>query len=72
MVDSWDAVISALGKYQIESWRSGYVQAINESILVLDQKHMATAGDKTHNESGQCLACEVMQILVSKIKLDGE
>ena len=39
MVDSWDAVISALGKYQIESWRSGYVQAINESILVLDQKH---------------------------------
>ena len=37
-------------------------------IKLLDQKHTATEGDKTHNKSGNCTACEVMVLIKGENK----
>lgn len=37
-------------------------------IKLLDQKHTATEGDKTHNESANCTACEVIALIKGENK----
>jgi hypothetical protein len=32
-------------------------------IDLIDQKHTAHEGDETHNESGECTACEVIELI---------
>ena len=43
-------------------------QEQNRIIKLLDQKHNATYGDKTHNESGNCTACEVIALIKGENK----
>jgi len=32
-------------------------------IALIDQKHTAHKGDRTHNDSGECTACEVIAVI---------
>lgn len=36
-------------------------------IALIDQKHTPHEGDTTHNESGECTACEVIALIKGEI-----
>ncbi len=48
---------------RIKSYYEGQIEERAWIINMLDQKHTAHVGDDIHNMSGQCVACEAIQII---------
>ena len=48
---------------RIKSYYEGQVDERAWITEMLDSKHIPSEGDAIHNESGQCVACEAIQII---------
>ena len=72
----FSAVAKALGETKAGKLTESIVSVLeierkqeqNRIVQLIDQKHNPTDNDKTHNESGNCTACEFIALIKGENK----